>query len=172
MTGEIYEDVDPFATPEEERDPVRRFRGRLTAPVTVVTAGAPDDRTGMTVSSIVVSEGEPGKVHFLSSPTADLSEVVLRGGRFVVHILETGHREISEVFAERRPSPGGLFAGVGYEDTEWGPVLLDVPNRAYCSAATARSEGYSLLVTGDIDRIEASAIDDPLVYFRGRYRRI
>ncbi len=172
MTGEIHEDIDPFATPEEARDPVRRFRGRLAAPVAVITAGDATSRSGMTVSSIIVSEGEPGRVHFLASPAADLVTVIERTGRFVVHILETGHRSISEIFAERRPSPGGLFATLPFEDGRWGPVLTDVANRAYCSAATAGSQGHSLLVTGDIDRIDAEDLADPLVYFRGRYRRL
>jgi flavin reductase (DIM6/NTAB) family NADH-FMN oxidoreductase RutF len=172
MTGEIHEDVHPFATPEEDRDPLRRFRGRLAAPVTVITAGDAGDRTGMTVSSLMVSEGEPGQVHFLAAPTADLCDVIDRTGRFVVHILETDHRQISEIFAERLPSPGGLFANVAFEDGAWGPVLTDVADRAFCSAATATVAGYSRLVGADIDHIETSALDDPLIYFRGNYRQI
>ena len=172
MTGEIHEDVHPFLTPEEDRDPVRRFRGRLAAPVTVVTAGEATERAGMTVSSIVVSEGYPGQVHFLAAPTADLCDVVSRTGRFVVHILETDHRDLSEIFAERRPTPGGLFADVAFEDGEWGPVLTDVANRAFCSEATAIDAGYSRLISANIDRIEAALLDDPLIYFRGRYRQI
>lgn len=172
MTGEIYEDVNPFATPEEDRDPVRRFRGRLAAPVTVITAGDAGDRTGMTVSSIMVSEGDPGQAHFLATPTADLCDVIDRTGRFVIHILGTDHRQISEIFAERQPSPGGLFAGVAFEDGAWGPVLTDVATRAFCLAATATVAGYSRLVSADIDHVEASALDDPLLYFRGNYRQI
>jgi flavin reductase (DIM6/NTAB) family NADH-FMN oxidoreductase RutF len=172
MTGEIHEDVHPFVPAEDERDPLRRFRGRLIAPVTVVTAGEGNQRTGMTVSSIIVSEGDPGRIHFLSSPNADLSQTVERTARFVVHILETRHRDLSEIFAERRPSPGGLFATVAFEDGAWGPVITDVANRAYCSAATTRVEGYSLLISADVDRVEASTLDDPLSYFRGRYRKI
>ncbi len=170
MTGEIHEDVDPFAPPEEERDPVRRFRGRLAAPVTVVTAGDGEGRAGMTVSSIVVSEGDPGKIHFLAAPTADLVDVIDRTGRFVVHILETKHRPTSEIFAEQRPSPGGLFATVPADDGPWGPVLAEVANRAFCSGATSEPYGYSLLISADIDQLEVGALEDPLLYFRGHYR--
>jgi flavin reductase (DIM6/NTAB) family NADH-FMN oxidoreductase RutF len=172
VTGEIHEEVHPFATPEDARDPVRRFRGRLAAPVTIITAGDAAGRSGMTVSSMIVSEGEPGKVHFLAAPTADLVDVIERTGRFVVHVLETSHRDISEVFAERRPSPGGLFATVDFDEGEWGPVLRDVPNRAFCLGATSEPYGYSLLISADIDHIEVAALDDPLLYFRGRYREI
>ena len=37
---------DPFATPEEERSPVRRLRGRLAAPVTLWTALETGNRAG------------------------------------------------------------------------------------------------------------------------------
>ena len=172
MPGEIHEDVHPFATPEEHRDPVRRFRGRLAEPVTLITAGNEGARTGMTVSSLVIAEGEPGRVQFLASPTADLVDAIERTSKFIVHVLESEHRAISEVFAEQRPSPGGLFAGVAVEDGEWGPALIDVPNRAYCSGASAAESGYSLLISAEIDRVEVAALDDPLIYFRGAYRRI
>ena len=60
------------ATPEADRDPVRRFRGRLAAPVTIATAGASDARAGLTVSSLMVSEGDPGRIHLLLGPLADI----------------------------------------------------------------------------------------------------
>lgn len=172
MTGEVHEGVDPFAAPPDARDPVRQFRGRLAVPVTVITSGGGDDRTGMTVSSLVVAEGEPGYVQFLAAPTADVVDAIDRTRRFVVHILESGHRAISDIFAGQRPSPGGLFATVPSQDGPWGPVLLDVPNRAFCSGAHADEIGYSLLITATIDSIEIAALDDPLLYFRGAYRRI
>ena len=45
----------PFAVPAERRDPARRLRGRLVAPVTVWTAGDPSRGAGLTVSSILVA---------------------------------------------------------------------------------------------------------------------
>ena len=172
MTGEVHEGVDPFATPLEARDPLRQFRGRLAVPVTVITSGAGNDRTGMTVSSLVVAEGEPGYIQFLAAPTADLVDAIRRTKRFVVHVLETEHRALSEIFAGQRPSPGGLFATVPSSDGPWGPVLLDVPNRAFCSAAHADEIGYSLLITATIESIEIGALEDPLLYFRGAYRHL
>src|SRR5919197_877292 len=49
----------PFTTPPERRDPARRLRGRLLAPVTVWTAGHPPATAGLTVSSLLVAEGRP-----------------------------------------------------------------------------------------------------------------
>jgi hypothetical protein len=36
----------------------------------------------------------------------------------------------------------------------------------------SREVGHSGVLTGIIDRVEADDIDDPLLYFRGRYREL
>ena len=172
MTGEIHEGEHPFTPPEEDRDPVRRLRGRLAAPVTIVTAGDDAGRAGLTISSLMVSEGQPGSVHFLLGPTADVYDAIERTDRFVVHILGREHRTLSEVFAGRRPSPGGPFSGIAVVETEWGPALGDVADRAYCSGITAVEHGYSLLVSAGIDQVVVADLTDPLTYFRGSYRSL
>ena len=169
MSGAIH-DEHPFHTPDDLRDPVRQLRGRLPAPVTIVTAGAGAARTGLTVSSLVVAEGDPGRVYFLLGPATDLYEVLHHTSRFVVHVLEERHRGLSDVFAGVRPSPGGLFVGVAVEDTEWGPVLSDVTTRAFCTYRGGVEESFSFLVSGTIDRVEIADLMDPLLYFRGSYR--
>lgn len=170
MTAEIHESGNPFATPEADRDPVRRFRGRLAAPVTIATAGASDARAGLTVSSLMVSEGDPGRIHLLLGPLADIFDTMESTGRFVIHILGSDHRDVSEIFAGRRPNPGGVFAGSQVTQTDWGPVFEDLPDRAYCSVESVLEHGHSMLVTAVIDRVESADLTDPLVYFRGAYR--
>ena len=172
MTGEIHEGEHPFTAPEAERDPIRRFRGRLAAPVTIVTAGDDTGRAGLTVSSLMLAEGEPGSVHFLLGPTADVYDVIERTNRFVVHILAQHHRTLSEVFAGRRPSPGGPFVGITVTDTDWGPALDDIGDRAFCSGITVVEHGYSLLISAGIDEVVVADLTDPLTYFRGSYRSL
>jgi len=172
MTGEIHEDEHPFVTAETERDPVRQLRGRLAAPVTIVTAGEGSAAAGLTISSVMLAEGDPGTVHFLLGPSTDLAEAIEASGRIVVHILSHADRDLSEIFAGRRPNPGGPFGGVGATASMWGPVLDRVPNRAFCSGETSVVYGYSLLVSASIDRVEVADLDDPLVYFRGAYRSL
>jgi 3-hydroxy-9,10-secoandrosta-1,3,5(10)-triene-9,17-dione monooxygenase reductase component len=163
-------DENPFQTPINERDPVRRLRGRLAAPVTIVTAGGPEHRAGLTVSSLMVAEGDPARLYFLVGSTTDLYYAIEETGRFVVHICEQRHRDVSDVFAGLRPSPGGAFAGLDVEDGPWGPVIGSLPNRAYCTFDGGDEETYSVVADGIIDRLDLDELDDPLVYFRGRYR--
>lgn len=169
-TGGIHYE-HPFATPVEERDVARRFRGRLAAPVTVWTAGEGVGRSGLTISSLLVVDGEPAFVAGLVSDVTDLWVAVHASGAFVVHVLRASQRALSERFALRRPALGGLFAGLEVTPSRWGPVLADVPTRAYCLLEGVSALGERQLVTGRIDAIDVDEdFDDPLVYFRGQYR--
>ncbi len=169
--GAIHEE-HPFATPAEDRDPVRRFRGRLAAPVTIITAGDADSRTGLTVSSLVVAEGEPARVIFLLGPATDLFDAIEDTGRFVVHILEDTHRELGDRFAGLRPSPGGLFAGLDVVDGSHGPELPDLASRLYCRHESGTDCTVHVLESGIVEGSAIHDLGDPLVYFRGRYRRL
>jgi flavin reductase (DIM6/NTAB) family NADH-FMN oxidoreductase RutF len=165
-------DENPFVTPSDQRDPARRLRGRMAAPVTVITAGNGEHRTGLTVSSLVVAEGDPSRVYFLLGSTTDLFYGLEETGKFVVHLLESDDQTLADVFAGLRPSPGGKFADFPFEQTEWGPVLTDVETRAYCTYEGGDEETFFIVAEGRVDKIELSEIQEPLVYFRGRYRKL
>ena len=72
---------DPFATPEQDRSPVRRLRGRLAATVTLWTAPGP---AGLTVSSMLVADGDPGRVLGLVDEESDFWDAVSVARRFAV----------------------------------------------------------------------------------------
>jgi flavin reductase (DIM6/NTAB) family NADH-FMN oxidoreductase RutF len=168
----VIHDDDPFAVPVAERDPVRRFRGRLPAPVTVITAGSGESATGLTVSSLLVADGEPPKVWFLCGHNADLGEVIRSSGGFVVHVLGAGDDTVADRFAGVRPSPGGLFADLDTEAGPWGPVLSAYPTRAACRFVAATDVGWYLLIEGVIEELRVGDGDDPLLRHRGAYRRL
>jgi flavin reductase (DIM6/NTAB) family NADH-FMN oxidoreductase RutF len=163
---------NPFLPDESDREPVRRFRGRLVAPVTVVTAAAGTRRAGLTVSSLVVIEGDPGRVLAVVGPLTDLWEVASETGRFVVHLCSREQQRLADVFAGLRPSPGGVFAAVEVEDSAWGPLLAGLGDRLWCRVEETRQLGWSGVMTGVVDRAEVSDLTDPLVHFRGGYRRL
>lgn len=169
--GGVHED-HPFKTPQDQRDPARRFRGRMAAPVTIITSGSGDHRTGLTVSSLVVAEGDPSRVYFLLGSTTDLFYGLEETGKFVVHVLEGDDAAIADIFAGLRPSPGGRFANLAVEQSEWGPVLTDVETRAYCTYEGGDEETFFIVAEGRIDKLDLSDFEDPLVYFRGAYRKL
>ena len=167
----IHDDEHPFADPEDERDPIRRFRGRLAAPVTVITSGGPDDRAGLTVSSIIVAEGQPPTVHFLCGPENDVWDRIVETGTFVVHVLEERHSAISDAFAFIRPSPGGPFKGLEVVDSPHGPVITSIQTRAACRHVFHRELTAHALVEGAIESVSLHDMQRPLGWFRGSYLR-
>jgi flavin reductase (DIM6/NTAB) family NADH-FMN oxidoreductase RutF len=163
----------PFDTPDEDRDPVRRLRGRLGGTVSLWTSGEGIDRTGLTVSSLLVALGEPGRVMGLVHPDSDLLDRLDETGTAVVSLLGARDERLAEVFAGTMPAPGGPFRLVDWEQTEWGPrpahtttwmgVRLDPTSR--------REVGWSVLVEAVIEHAVVGADDAPLVHRRGRYQR-
>jgi flavin reductase (DIM6/NTAB) family NADH-FMN oxidoreductase RutF len=164
-------DEHPFLDPEDQRRPIRRFRGRLASPVTVVTSGTPKDHTGLTVSSLMINESEPPRIHLLLGDQTHLWDRIQRYGTFIVHILEGRHHQWSSRFAGAMPSPGGPFAGIDTTPSEYGPVINDVANRAYCRFDSVRiGDGEYLLVDGLVEKVDVQDLVDPLLWFRGSYR--
>ncbi len=162
----------PFATPAELRDPARRFRGRLVAPVTLWTAGRPRTGAGLTVSSLLVAEGQPPSVLGLLNPTTTLWEAIQETGAFVVHILAADDRALADRFAEVRPTLAGPFGGLEVADSPWGPVLAGTRPRAACRLVGSTPAGYAELVQGAIEQLELHDLDDPLVWLHGSYRTV
>lgn len=191
---------DPFATPEEDRAPVRRLRGRLAAPVTLWTAPGP---AGLTVSSMLVADGEPGRVLGLLDEESELWPALRAAGRFAVCVLTEGEQLLADEFAGLAPAPGGPFAGKSWRETEYGPVLAGDRTWAGCILDAWRGYGWAMLVEGTLAHIEfaadaattvpdatttpgstttttraataagsARAASGPLVHYRGRYRRL
>lgn len=171
MSGGIHYE-DPFATPVGARQPIRRFRGRVVSGVTVWTAGRGDERMGLTMSSVLVAEGDPPSILGLMSDTTDLYERIRTSGRFIVHVLDDARANEADVFAGLRPSPGGKFADVDFEETEWGPLITALETRASCRFVEDIPVGYHRLMRGEVEKIELHELGEPLVYFRGRYRTL
>lgn len=156
----------PFAT---EADPVRRFRGRIGGAVSLWTAGSGDQRAGLTVSSLMVANGDPGRVLGLLDPDAALTEVLGETARGVVQLLEWGDRGLADAFGGVAPAPGGPFALGTWSETSHGPALVD-RTRALVALESVRDVGWSVLVTARIDEIEMVEDRRSLEHRRGRYR--
>lgn len=163
---------DPFATPLPFRDPARRLRGRLVAPVTLWTSGTGGDKAGLTVSSVLIAEGDPANVVGLIGPMTDLWDSIATTGAFVVHVLEESDRRLAERFAGTRPTAGGPFHGLALDQSRWGPVIVDVATRAFCRVTSTEEVGYHGLVRAALEHVEIGAEIAPLVYLMGRFRRL
>jgi flavin reductase (DIM6/NTAB) family NADH-FMN oxidoreductase RutF len=160
---------DPFATPDHLRSPVRRLRGRLPAAVTLWTAPGP---AGLTVSSTMVVDGDPGHLLGVLDEESDLWAAIEDAGRFAVTALTSADRQLADRFAGLMPAPGGLFAGGGWHETAYGPVPAGRASWAGCRLDGARPVGWGLLVEATIETVELGEPQPPLVHYRARYREL
>jgi flavin reductase (DIM6/NTAB) family NADH-FMN oxidoreductase RutF len=162
---------DPFATPLEDRRPDRRLRGRLIAPVTIWTAGAGDRRAGLTVSSLLLAEGDPAHVLGLLDPLSDLFHVLAERGSFVVQVLEANDQRLAAIFAGVYPVDP--FDEVETTAGEFGPVISGERHKLGCRLEGSEEIGFQVLVRGIVDALDIVPTGaPPLVRYRGRYRRL
>ncbi len=170
--GRQHVGVDPWLVGEEDRDPTRRLRGRLPAPVTVWTAATRRvGRAGITVSSVIVAEGEPPEIAGLIGPLSDLWDAAAESRRFVLHALTADQLDLAERFALRWP--GDPFEGLDVTATEWGPQLEAVSTRASCSVIGSSEAGHGILVRARVERVViGGGTRLPLVHYRGAYATV
>jgi 3-hydroxy-9,10-secoandrosta-1,3,5(10)-triene-9,17-dione monooxygenase reductase component len=141
--------------------------------VTIWAAGLGAERAGLTVSSILVADGEPGRILGLIDDESSLWDAVESTGRAAVTLPHQGEHLLADRFAGLLPAPGGLFADGDWTDTAYGPVSAGATTWIGVTLDDATRFGYALLVTATI--AEMHLADDPvppLVHARGRYRGI
>jgi len=159
---------NPFA---DAPDPVRRFRGRLGGAVSLWTSGEGSSRAGLTVSSVMVANGDPARILGLLDPDADLTEELISSGTAVVHLLRAPEVDLAEAFGGTAPAPGGAFRLGAWEQSAHGPVLVD-HSHALVRLESTREVGWSLLAEVVIEELSVVEGDDALEHRRGRYHRL
>ncbi len=162
----------PFEPPRGERDAARRFRGRLGGAVSLWTAGASEQRAGLTVSSLMLARGEPARVLALLDPDADLTDRLRSTARGVVQLLQWQHRGLADAFAGTAPAPGGPWRRASWLDTPYGPRLDGSAGWLHVRLEECHEVGWSLQVTCVVD--EVGLVDDVagLGHRHGRYVRL
>ncbi len=152
---------------------MRRLRGRVAAPVTLWMARTESGgAAGLTVSSVLVADGEPGHLVALVDPDADLYAALLVSRVAAVSLLGWRHTALADAFAGVAPAPGGAYRLGEWRETDWGPVLADTDAWAGCrmTGPEPRALGWGMLVELAVERVETTEdIGAPMVYRRGRY---
>ena len=158
---------DPFAVPDADKSPVRRLRGRLASAVTLWTTTGP---AGLTVSSMMVADGDPGRVLGLVDEESDFFDAVQQTRHFAIVPLTASDQQLADRFAGLMPAPGGLFASGDWVDTDYGPV----PPGTWvgCTLDAHRAYGWGQLIEATIATVHLGEAGPPLLHHRGRYRRL
>jgi flavin reductase (DIM6/NTAB) family NADH-FMN oxidoreductase RutF len=175
-TGEVtIHHSHPFAASEQDRNPLRRFRGRMASPVSIWAAASNDTRAGWTLSSFLVADGDPAEVIGLIDEESPVADVLPDVHTVTINLLGWDQRALADAFAGIVPAPGGPFGLAAWQDTDWGPVLES--SLGWIGARVKPDPdhaGWGLLLRAVVERVEipSDAIDDLLCYVRGRYRSL
>ena len=161
----------PFLPPPEDRNPLRRLRGSLPAPVSIWTSSDGARRDGWTISSMLVADGDPGEMVALVNEDADWWDLFRATGVATVNVLARGQDWISEVFARVAPSPGGVFRTGEWTDDAHGPRLVGAS--AWVSVRLLDADpghaGWGLLVRATIESTDLADGVEALRHQGGLY---
>jgi flavin reductase (DIM6/NTAB) family NADH-FMN oxidoreductase RutF len=143
--------------------------------VTVWTSGQAD-WAGLTVSSLMLAQGQPSRLVGLINPESDLAEMIEQSERFVVHLLgdRPDHRRLAQHFAGSLEAPAEWLQ---IEASAHGPRLVVVADQLACRLVSQRPSGWSQLVEAEVEDVQ---LGDPhlaprrtgLIWYRGGFRSL
>jgi flavin reductase (DIM6/NTAB) family NADH-FMN oxidoreductase RutF len=162
-TGEYRSGHDPRT--------LRDALGCFATGVTVVTCLKPDGApTGLTVNSFTsVSLDPPLLLVCLAKPAAS-AVTLIEASHFAVNVLQTGQQPASIRFSTRDED---RFGTTPWSCGEAGaPILKNSLGVFECERHAVYDGGDHHILVGQVVKASFDASLDPLLYFRGRYRRL
>ena len=154
--------------PRVLRDALGCFGTGVTVVTSVTPAGQP---LGFTANSFTSVSLDPPLILFsLARKSANL-EPFQAAGKFAVNVLHIGQQPVAERFS--RPAED-RFAGVdwAYRVKGGSPILGGSLASFDCTTYAVQDGGDHVIFIGRVEHAWFEPHRDPLLYFRGRYRRL
>jgi flavin reductase (DIM6/NTAB) family NADH-FMN oxidoreductase RutF len=153
--------------PRTLRDALGCFATGVTVVTCLDAAGQP---AGLTVNSFTsVSLDPPLLLVCLAKPAAS-SAALVAASHFAVNVLQTGQQPASIRFSTRDQD---RFGATPWSTGEAGaPILKDSMGVFECERHAVHDGGDHHILIGQVVKATFDAQLDPLLYFRGSYRRL
>src|SRR5438309_3769328 len=163
MKGEYRTGHDPRT--------LREALGCFATGVTVVTCVAEDGQpAGLTVNSFTSVSLDPPLLLVCLAKQAASAEPLTQADRFAINVLQTGQQPASIRFATRDED---RFGTTPWSRGEGGaPILEESLGVFECERYAVYEGGDHHILVGQVVKASFDASLDPLLYFRGRYRRL
>jgi len=152
--------------PRTLRDALGCFATGVTV-VTCLHGGAP---AGLTVNSFTSVSLDPPLLLVCIAKRATSAAALTAASHFAVNVLQTGQQPASIRFATRDEDRFGT--------TKWAcgeagaPILEESLSVFECERLALYDGGDHHILVGRVIKASSDASLDPLLYFRGRYRRL
>ncbi len=168
MSGErISQEYRSGSDPRTLRDAL----GCFATGVTVVTCfDAQSQPIGLTANSFTSVSLDPPLLLVCVAKSAACAGPLEEATDFAVNVLQTGQQPASITFSTRVEDRFG--------QTDWtlgehgAPVLLDSLSVFECKRHAVHDGGDHFILVGEVVKATFEPGLDPLLYFRGRYRRL
>lgn len=150
---------------------LRDAMGCFATGITIVTAHT-DDGTpiGLTANSFTSLSLDPPLLLVCIANTAGSAPVLREADHFGVNVLQTSQQQTSNRFAGRGED---RFAATPWGPGETGVPVLDGSLVSFeCKRHAVHDGGDHFILVGEVVRAKFEPRRDPLLYFRGKYRRL
>ncbi|MEP5938300.1 MAG: flavin reductase family protein [Erythrobacter sp.] len=150
---------------------LRDALGTFASGVTIVTTTGPDGRPiGLTANSFTSVSLDPPLLLVCPARDASTTKVMEQVEHFAVNVLHIGQQETSSLFA----TPGeDRFAQTECETWEHNvPIIRNSLASFECRKHAEYDGGDHIILVGEVLRVRYAPQRDPLLYFRGKYRKL
>lgn len=149
------------------RDALGCFATGVTVVTTLDEAGQP---VGLTANSFSSVSLDPPLILFCLARSSTNVERFRQAEHFAINVLHIGQQPTSGVFAR---SQADRFQDVAWETWDTGaPILSGALASFECGTEQIVEAGDHLVIIGRVKRARFEPRRDPLLYFRGKYRRL
>jgi flavin reductase (DIM6/NTAB) family NADH-FMN oxidoreductase RutF len=150
---------------------LRDALGCFATGVTVVTCvGSDGGPAGITVNSFTSVSLEPPLLLVCIHKAAASAEPLIEAPHFAINVLQTAQKPASITFSTRVED---RFGSTPWSCGEAGaPILKDSLCVFECQRFAVYDGGDHHILVGRVTKASFDASLDPLLYFRGRYRRL
>jgi flavin reductase (DIM6/NTAB) family NADH-FMN oxidoreductase RutF len=172
---DFLERKQPLAPPEfrSGSDPrtLRDAMGVFATGVTIVTSiGPTGEPIGLTANSFTSVSLNPPLLLVCIANSSSNAVALRQNARFAVNVLQIGQQPMSNRFA------GKADDRFSENDWEWGesgvPIMLGSLGVFECTKHALHDAGDHFILIGQVTKASFEPRRDPLLYFRGKYRRL
>ena len=148
----------------------RNVMGLFATGVTVVATDVAGEIYAMTANAVTSVSLEPTLVLVCIHKQATIAAKVRESGKFTINILTSGQTELSNYFARIWPQDASP-PPFTFESWSGGPRLADTSGALACEVKEFLEGGDHWIVIAEVvDLFQQDIPDEPLLYYRGRYR--
>jgi flavin reductase (DIM6/NTAB) family NADH-FMN oxidoreductase RutF len=143
--------------------------GMFATGITVIIAQTSEETHGMTANSFTSVSLDPMLILVCIDRQAHMADVIVAAERFTVSMLEAGHEWLSRHFAGRVRDD----SQVAFGELDGLPTLRDAIATLACTIERVLDGGDHSIVLARVDALRrAEGEQEPLIYYRGRYRQL